>query len=162
MAEKKIAGMEVKVDRPLATESLKLQARLMRAAGGDIQSLMESGLQALRAAVEMKSAEAAGDAAKVADAQEKTMKIGGSLLGYVAEIFERLTPDEYATLVSDIVGLAKIKRPSGHYETAHLDADFSENLGAIIPVVAFVLKEVFGDFFSAALANGSRGIAGRA
>lgn len=161
MAERKIHGMEVRVDRPLATVALKLQARLMKAAGGDIQSLIEAGLSALNSAVEMKAAEESKDERRIAEAKENTIKAGGKLLGFVSEIFQRLSPDEYTDLVGDIIGLAKIKGPSGTYNDADLDSCFSENLGAIIPVVAFVLKEVFGDFFSGALANGSRAVAAK-
>ena len=77
-------------------------------------------------------------------------------------VFAELEPDEYARLVGDIIALARLKRPSGAYEVMDLDGDFSEDFGAIIPVVAFVLKEVFGDFFSAAPGSGNRGVAGRA
>ena len=138
MAERKIAGMEIKVDRPLATEALRMQARLMRAAGGVAEKL--PGILASRR-------EGATDEEKAnADAEA---------LSAITGIFDRLSPDEFATLVSDIVGMAQIKRPAG-YSRLDLDGDFSTNLGAIIPVVVFVLKEVFGDFFSGALASGSR------
>ena len=139
MAEKKIAGMEIRVDRPLAMDALRLQARLMKAAGG-LAEKMPSILASRRPD--------ASDAEKAKAEAEALTAITG--------IFTSVSPDEYAALVGDIVGIAKIKRPSGHYEGADLDGDFSENLGAIIPVAVFVLKEVFGDFFSGALANGSR------
>lgn len=139
MAEAKIKGMEVKVDRPLATEALKLQARLMRAAGGLAEKL-PSILASRRAD--------ATDAEKA--------KAEAEALSALTGVFNSVSPEEFAALVGDILGLAKIKGPSGQYDQADLDSDFSNNLGAIIPVAVFVLKEVFGDFFSGALASGSR------
>ncbi|EYR81384.1 phage tail assembly chaperone [Shinella sp. DD12] len=145
MAERKIAGMEIRVDRPLATEALKLQARLMRAAGGAADQL-PSILGEMRAA----------------QTDEAKQAIGVKLIGVLTDIFDRLDADEYVRLVGDIVAMAKIKRPSGQYDRLDLDGDLTMNLGAIIPVAAFVLKEVFGDFFSGALANGNRGAMGTA
>lgn len=139
MAEKKIANMVVKVDRPLATEALKLQARLMRAAGGLAEKL--PAILASR---------------KEGVSEEERAKADADALTAITGIFDRLSPDEFANLVGDVVAMAKVQRPSGMYDPMDLDGDFSTNLGAIIPVVVFVLKEVFGDFFSAAQASGSR------
>jgi len=87
----------------------------------------------------------------------------GECFAYGLHINDRRSREQgYARLVGDIVGLARLKRPSGAYEVMDLDGDFTEDYGAIIPVVTFVLKEVFGDFFSAALGSGSRVVAGRA
>jgi hypothetical protein len=141
MPEKKIAGFEIRVDRPLATEALKLQARLTRAAGGLAESL--PGILASRRA----------DAT-----DQERAKADADAITAIAGIFDRLTPDQYAELVADILAMAKIKRPSGQYDQADLDGDFSDNLASIIPVAVFVLKTVFGDFFTGALANGARAI----
>lgn len=139
MAEKKISGMTIRVDRPLATEALKLQARLMHAAGGLAEKL-PSILASRR--------EGASD--------EEKAKADAEALAAITGIFGRITPEAYADLVGDILSLAKVQRQSGVYDQMDLDVDFSTNLGAIIPVVVFVLKEVFGDFFSAAQASGGR------
>lgn len=142
MAEKKISGMTIKVDRPLATEALKLQARLMKAAGGLAEKL--PGILASRR-------EGATD--------EERAQADADALAAIAGMFEKLTPEEYASLMSDIISMAKILRPSGQYDPMDLDGDFSSSLGAIIPVALFVLKEVFGDFFSGALATGRQSMA---
>lgn len=140
METNKIKGFStIRVDRPLATEALKLQARLMRAAGGLAEKLP---------AILASRREGASD--------EERAKADAEALTAITGIFDRLSPDEYAVLVGDIVSLAKLHRPSGAYEPMDLDMDFSSNLGAIIPVVVLVLKETFGDFFSAAQASGSR------
>ncbi|MEH7876963.1 hypothetical protein V7799_04540 [Rhizobium laguerreae] len=73
----------------------------------------------------------------------------------ITGIFEAISPEEFASLVKDIVEIARIKRPSGSYDPVDLDGDFVGRLGDIIPVAVFVLKEQFGDFFSGALANGA-------
>lgn len=141
MAEtNKIKGFStIKVDRPLATEALKLQARLMRAAGGLAEKL--PAILASR---------------REGASEEDRAKADAEALSAITGIFHSLSPEEYASLVGDVVAMAKVHRPSGAYDPMDLDGDFSDNLGAIIPVVVFVLKEVFGDFFSAAQASGSR------
>ncbi len=144
MAERKIRSMEIRVDRPLATEALRLQARLMRPAGG-VADQLPSLIGSLQAA----------------QTDEAKQAVGVKFIGVLTSVFTELKPDEYANLVGDIVSLAKLKRPSGHYEAMDLDGDFTEDFGAIIPVVAFVLKEVFGDFFSGAPVNGNRRVASR-
>jgi hypothetical protein len=139
MAEKKINGMEIKVDKPLATEALKLQARLMSAAGGLAEKLPSI--------LASRSEEAT---------QEQRSKADADAMVALTGVFSKLSPEAYAALVGDIIGMAKIKRPSGQYDPADLDGDFSENLGNIIPVAVFVLKTVFGDFFTGALASGAQ------
>lgn len=139
MPEKKIGSLEIKVDRPLATEALKMQARLTRAAGGLAEKLP---------AILASRRDGATD--------EEKAKAEAEAIGALTGIFDRLSADEYADLVSDIIGMAMIKRPSGQYDQADLDGDFSDNLASIIPVVVFILKSVFGDFFTGALASGTR------
>ncbi|WP_427832782.1 phage tail assembly chaperone [Agrobacterium pusense] len=63
-----------------------------------------------------------------------------------------MSPDEYASLVGDIIGMAQIRRPSGQYDQADLDGDFSQNLKAIPEVVVFVIDVVLRDFFTGLLA----------
>lgn len=139
MAEKKIGNREFRIDRPRATDALKLQARLFRAAGGLAEKLP------------------AMLASRRADASpEDRAKAEADAIVGITGIFDRITPDEYASLVSDIVKMAEMKRPSGQYHTVDLDGDFAESFGDIIPMVVFVLREVFGDFFSGALVSGSR------
>lgn len=137
MAERKINGTTYKVDRPLATEALRLQARLMKAGGG-IADQLPSILADLQAAKD----------------EESKRQVGIKAIGLMTDIFDRLDADEYTRLVGDIIALAKVQRPSGQYDQADLDGDFSLNLGDIIPVCAFVLKEVFGSFFSGGQGNG--------
>lgn len=141
MAEKKIAGMTIRVDRILATDALVLKARLIRAAGG-----LSEKLPAILAS----RRDGASD--------EERAKADSEALIAITGIFDRIAPEAYAALVGDIVSLAKVQRQSGVYDPMDLDGDFSGNLGAIIPVVMYVLKEVYGDFFSAARASGDRAI----
>jgi hypothetical protein len=145
MAEKKINGVEYRVDPLLATRALVLQARLMRAAG-PLASKLPSILASRR---------------EGATAEEKAAADSEALVAITA-IFEAISPEEFATLVKDIVEIAKIKRPSGSYDPVDLDGDFAGRLGDIILVAVFVLSEQFGDFFSGALANGRRALTAKA
>ena len=145
MAEKKINGVEYKVDPLLATKALILQARLMRAAG-PLASKLPSILASRREGATVEEKAAADSEALVA----------------ITAIFDAISPEEFASLVKDIVQIAMIKRPSGVYDPVDLDGDFVGKLGDIIPVAVFVLSEQFGDFFSGALANGRRAMTARA
>lgn len=137
MAEKKLAnGTVVKVGPMLATEALLLKMRLLKVIGAGVDQLPVI----LAGAGPGKS-----DKAKEAS--------NAAAIAAFTEIFTKGDPATMVALVEDIVGKATILRPSGAYEQADLDGDFSGNLGAAFEVVVFVLKETFGDFFSGALAN---------
>lgn len=145
MAEKKINGVEYRVDPLLATKALVLQARLMRAAG-PLASKLPSILASRR------------DGASVED----KAKADADAITAITDIFTAISPEEFALLVRDIIEIAKIRRPSGAYDPVDMDGDFVGRLGDIIPVAVFVLSEQFGDFFSGALANGARALRAKA
>lgn len=133
MAEKKIGQKTYKVEPMLATEAIKLQARLLRVAGPALDKLpaILGGRKA--------GDEAASNAAAIAA---------------FTDIFTRADPEEIMALVRDVCEVAMVRRPSGAYDPVSFDGDFTGNLKEIIPVAVFVLQEQFGDFFGAALANG--------
>lgn len=138
MAEIEIGGQEYKVGHVLATESIVLQARLLQIIGGGLDRLpVILGSRVEGATAEMK---AVGDAAAVAA---------------LGDIFAKCEPKTVAKLIQDIIALAAIHRPSGAWEKADLDGDFTERKGDIFPVVIFILREVLGDFFSGLLASGA-------
>ncbi|KQV83236.1 phage tail assembly chaperone [Rhizobium sp. Root1220] len=145
MAEKKINSVEYRVDPLLASKALILQARLMRAAG-PLASKLPTILASRR---------------EGASIEEKALADAEALVA-ITSIFNAIAPEEYASLVQDIVEIAKVKRPSGAYDPVDLDGDFAGRLGDIIPVAVFVLSEQFGDFFSGALANGRRAMTAKA
>jgi hypothetical protein len=145
MADKKINGVEYKVDPLLATKALVLQARLLRVAG-PLASKLPSILASRREGASIEEKAAADTEALVA----------------ITSIFEAAPPEAIAALIKDIVEIALVKRPSGAYDPVDLDGDFSGKLGDIIPVAVFVLSEQFGDFFSGALANGRRAMTAKA
>lgn len=133
MSERKIGGKTFKVEPLLATEAIKLQARLLKVVGPALDKLpaVLGG--------RVKGDGVASNAAAIAA---------------FTDIFARADPDEIMELVRDVCEVAMVKRPSGAYDPVSFDGDFTGNLGEIIPVAVFVLQEQFGDFFGAALANG--------
>lgn len=139
MGEKVINGDTYKVDAVLATRAMKLQARLLKAAGP--------------IATQLPSIIAAADKGAT---EEQRAKANSALIAAIGQVFAEIDPDEFASLVKDIVELAKIRRQSGAYDPVDFDGDFSSRLSSVIPVSAFVLKEVFGDFFT-----GLQGLGGR-
>lgn len=133
MAEQNINDRTFKVQRMLATQALILQGRLLKAFGPAIAKL--------------------GDLLKSkSDEENGTTPAAMAALG---EVFARLDPHEYASLVGDIIRVAQIRRANGVYMPADLDGDFSETPRDIIPVVMFVLKEQYGDFFKGLPGAGS-------
>ncbi len=139
MAEKVIGGDTYKVDAVLATRAIVLQARIAKAAG-PIAAQLPSVI-----------AVATGGST-----DEQKAAANSALIGAITDVFGTMPPEEFAALVKDIVEIAKIKRPSGAYDPIDFDGDFTGRMGNIIPVAAFVLKEVFGDFFTGLLALGGQ------
>lgn len=138
MAEKKINGRTFKTAPMLATEAIVLQARLLKAAGPAVERLGEIF---------------AGMGKDATD--EVKNRANGAAIGAFVEIFARNDPRELAGLLKDIVQTAQIQRPSG-YSDVDFDGDFSgDDLGDVIPVVVWALREQFGPFFSGLLGNGS-------
>lgn len=142
MAEKKINGETYKVSPMLAMDAIVLQARLMRVVGPAMTKLP---------AIIASRRDGASEEAKAKGEADAVQAITG--------IFASCDPKEIGLLIKDLVETAMIQRPSKDYEQVDLDGDFTGKLGSIIPVVLFVLREQFGDFFSGALANGARGAA---
>ena len=139
MAERKINGRTFRVDPLLATEALRLQARLARALGPVAVKL--PGILSGR-----------GEHAT----EEQKAKSDSEAIAAFTGVFADMEPDEYATLIKDVVELAKLMRPSGQYDTVDLDGDFVGDSKSIYPVAFFVLETQFADFFGANLANGLR------
>ncbi|NTS31264.1 hypothetical protein HQ945_08350 [Phyllobacterium sp. BT25] len=139
MAEKKINKRVFKTEPMLATNAIILQARLAKVLGPAIDRIGE--IFAGRGENASEEAKAKSNAAAIAA---------------FSDIFSKSDPRETANLVKDIVEVAMIARPNGNYENVDFDNDFTGELGDVMPVVIFVLREQFGDFFSALLASGVR------
>lgn len=140
MAEKKFGGRTFRVNHVLATDAIKLQVRLLKIIGGGVDRLpvILAGMGEKGKADP--AAKAASDAAAVAA---------------LADIFSKADPDGVAKLLSDIVSHSQINNPSGAWENADIDQDFTGHAKDLFPVVVWVLQEVLGDFFGGALASGS-------
>ena len=139
MAEKKIGGRTFRVGHVLATDAIKLQVRLLKIIGGGVDRLpviLDGMGEKGRADPEAK---ARSDAAAVAA---------------LGDIFSKSDENQIAKLMSDIVSMSQINNPSGSWETADIDQDFTTQKADLFPVIVFVIQEVLGDFFGAALANG--------
>jgi hypothetical protein len=136
MAERKIKGRVFKVVPMLAGEAIELYSDIIRIVG--------QGTGRLPAIV-------LGLSQKDTD---------GNLLSDVAavmaltDILSGSSSAEISGLVKRIVEIATISRPSGNYEPVDLDGDFTGHLADIPEVVAFILKEQFGDFFTGSGGNG--------
>lgn len=134
MAEKKINDRTFKVEPMLAMDALVLQARLFKALGPAMGSFSE--VMKGRA----KPGETVDPAAEAAS--------NSAALVALANIFAHGEPRQIAELIRDIVQIAQLKRPSGDYEQVDLDGDFTGKQKDMFPVILFVLREQFADFFS--------------
>lgn len=140
MAEKKIGGRTFRVGHVLATDAVRLQVRLLRIVGGGVDRLPTILAGMGERGKADPAAKAASDAAAVAA---------------LTDIFAKADPDDVTQLIVDIAGMAQLQTPSKTWEGVDLDQDFSDRKADLFPLLAFVLKEVLGDFFSGAQASGS-------
>ena len=131
MAEKKIGEHTYKTGVVRATDALKLKARLLKILGNGAKQLPVI----LR-----------GRGDKATDVEKE--KSDNAAVQGLQDIFEAVEPDEFVSIISDIVGLAQVHRPSGTWDQCDLDGQFTQHKGELYPVVLFVLQDVFGDFFT--------------
>ena len=145
MAEKRIGDRTFQVEAPLATQAIIMQARLMKAVGPALDRLPDFF---------------AG--ARAADGSPEKNRAESVAIQALSDVLAGLKPEEVAGLMRDLTEMARVKRASGHFEPVDFDGDFSGRLGDLMPVVAFVVREVFGDFFSGAAASGRAAVRGAA
>lgn len=131
MAIKKISGREFQVGAVLATDALRLQFRLLRIIGGGVDRL-----PTILAGVGQ------------AEGSEVKEKSNAAAVAAIADMIAKADPEDAVKLMGDIAGMAQIKQPSGSWGTVDLDQDFTERKGDLFPLLAFVLREVLGDFFA--------------
>lgn len=134
MAEKKINGRNFIVEPMLATRGLVLKARLMKVAAPVLSVLPDV----------FAGAAAEGEAKEAANFKA---------IAAFGELFGKGDPEEVASLIKDICEVAQIRAPSGEVHQVDLDAHMTGHDADIPPLVIFVLREQFSDFFS-----GLRGI----
>lgn len=137
MAERKISGREFQVGQVLATDAVLLQARLMKVIGAGVERLPT---------ILKGSGESASD-------EDKQASRAAAVAAFT-DIFSNGDPAEMTGLIRDVVQLATVKRQSGAFEQVDMDLDFTDDKGALFPVVIFVLQEVLGDFFTGLQGNG--------
>jgi hypothetical protein len=92
--------------------------------------------------------------------EEEKLRSNEAAIVAFGEILTHVEPEEIADLVKELAEVAMILRPSGQYEKVDFDGDFTHHKGDIIPVVVWVLREQFGDFFTGVPAIGN--LSGRA
>lgn len=131
MTEKKINGRTFRTEPLLATQAIVLQARLFKTLGPAISHLGEI--------MQGRAADAT---------EEQKARSNAAAISALADIFSKANPEELAGLVKEVIETAQIRRPSGNYETCDFDGDFTGHQKDVLPVVAFVLREQFADFFS--------------
>ena len=121
-AERKINGTTYRVDPVLATKALPLFFRLGKVLGPGFDAMLS---------------------ALLSRAQDEEA-FGAKMLVAIADVLGAADPDASTALIGEVVGLAKVKRPSWAYEAATLDEDMTERPEDLIPVIGFVLETTFG------------------
>ncbi|MGZ2501739.1 hypothetical protein EHI47_11725 [Rhizobium leguminosarum] len=137
MAEKKINGVEYRVQPLAAVDAIELYADILRFLGP-----AASRLPAIIMAISSSD-----------EGQEMMADVAA--LAAISDILSRVPSAQVSDLVKRIVSIARIKRPSGQYDPADLDGDFTGNLPNLMPVIKFILEEQFRDFF---IGGGKSGI----
>lgn len=136
MAEKKFGNRTFRVKQPLATQAIVMQGRLLRLIGPASHKLPELF-----------------DPANRNGPADQTVAL--KIVGVLLEVFSRSEPEATAALIGDIIAMSEVKGASGKYDQADIDTEFSSDPGELYAVVAWILREVFGPFFSGLTANGS-------
>ena len=126
--EKRIGGEVYRYVPILASESLRLRIKLLKLLGSALDRLPEI----LRGA-------SPGASQKDIDAMNE------GVVKALGDIFAKVDPDSGTELIRQIVEIAQVKRPAG-YDQVQMDLDFTDRPDELLPVVGFVLKEVFGNF----------------
>lgn len=138
MSEKKIGEFTFVVEPLLATKSLVLKARIMKVIGSAVTRLPE---------IVSGAGEGAGPEAKA--------KSDAAAITAFTDIFTNGDPIEMVNLVKEICEVAKIRSAVGELNPVDFDREFTGKDIEMFQCCIFVLKEVFGDFLAAALANGT-------
>lgn len=139
MAEKKIGERTFRCSPMLATDAIKLQVRLVKFLGGAVERLPEIVQGASKGATDAQRAQANAKA-----------------IGMLVDLIGKSDPDEIARLMSDVIGIAQIRRESGEYHDADIDGDFVGRPGDMFEVMLWVLQEQIGPFFSGLQAIGGQ------
>ena len=118
----------------LATSAMIMQAKLLRLAGPAVSRIP----QIMQGFGKNKTPE-----------QEATSN--AAAISAFAEIFSQTDPEELAGLLKELCEVAMIKRGNGEYGPVDFDGDMTGHTGDIMPLVIWVIREQFADFFSGLL-----------
>lgn len=143
MAEKRIGGVEYRVEPLLATKAWALRLRVARFIDRDtIDKLVTLFGKA--------------------DGEGKNLRdIGLEIVGVVAEVLGKHDPDQVVGLLKDLCETAQVRLESG-YSKLYFDEEFSGKGAEALELAAFVIWEQFSELFSDALASGFQRAAARA
>lgn len=140
MADKKIGGRYFRVGHILATEGIKLQVRLLRMVGPAMESLpLLFAAKAANIPIEEDT---------------KSRQLAMAALG---KVFKDADPDEVSSFISDVCEMAMVsENGKTEYEQVIFDQHFvGPEVKDVYPLVAFVLQETLGDFFTGGLGIGN-------
>lgn len=139
MGEKKLSdGSTFQVEPMLATQAIILQARLLKIVGGAVDRL-----PVVMAGYGDKASPEAKNASNAA------------AIAAISDIFTQADPNEVAAIIRDLCESGRIKPGTGNFRKVDFDGDFTDRKKDILPVVIFVLREQFGDFFSELRGSGA-------
>jgi hypothetical protein len=141
MPEQKLSdGALFRMEPMLATQAIILQARLIKLLGSAVDNL-----PTIMAGYGKNATDEAKEASNAA------------AISAIVSIFSKAEPKEVADIIATLCSSGSIK-PKGEsgYDRVDFDAHFSDRQKDIYPIVAFVLRETFGDFFSGLPVSGAQ------
>src|SRR5690554_281632 len=131
MAEKKFGDRHFRSQPLLATRSWLIKERLARLFA---RAGLEDRLPAMMAGFGK------------ADGPEAAASNAAAIAAFTS-VFDRTPEGEITNLVKDLCEIAEIRQASGGYTPVDFDRDFTGHDGDVLPVVVWIVREQFGDFF---------------
>lgn len=127
-----INGRQYEVKQLLATQTVMLQARLLKIVG--------PGMEELKMLL-------SGNVDEMMQAQVALAGMG--------KIFSDCDPRAVTGFIKDVIESCKVRRESGQMGDVIMDADFSGKTNDLFKLLFFALKDMFGEFFIELQAAGS-------
>lgn len=151
MAEKKLSdGAVFRVEPMLATQAIILQARLLKLVGTAVDRIpvIMAGYGKAKKTDDKPLSAADLTAVQASNA---------AAISAIADIFAKAQPEEVADIIATLCSSGTIKvKGSNSYDPVDFDAHFTDRQKDVFPVVLFVLRETFGDFFTGLRVNGDQ------
>lgn len=133
-ATKTFGDLKLRMEPMLASEAITLYADLMRVA-----SSATGRLPQIIAALSSDDTDVMADIAAMAA---------------IGDMLRSTKSDEITSIIRRLVSVCRVCAADDRYDDVDLDGVFTDRFDQIIPVCRWVIKEQYGDFFTASVGGG--------